>query len=292
MSAWAWTAGGVALAAAAFVTAVHVGFRAPRQREKGSPADLGLPFETLRLPTARGRTLHAWFLPPREPDAPAVAVIHGWGANAELMLPLAAPLHAAGIAVMLVDARNHGLSDAEGVSSMPKFAEDLSHAVDALRARPEVDPARVAVMGHSVGAAAALLCASRRNDVAACVSLAAFAHPENVMRRVMARGRIPYIPVGWLVNRVVEVAIGHRFAEIAPMATIARVRCPVLLGHGTADMAVPVADARTLLACADSTTCRLIELPDVDHEANGAMERVTGPVVAFLSEALGQKRPA
>lgn len=289
MSLLAWSLVAVAGLAALFVAAVHVGFRAPRVRETGQPSQ---PFETLSLPTAHGRRLFAWFLPPAmHGPAPAVAVLHGWGANAQMMLPFADSLHAAGFAVLLVDARNHGRSDGDGPSSMPKFAEDLSVAVDALKARPEVDPARVAVLGHSVGAAAALLCASRRDDVAACVSLAAFAHPEAVMRRVMARGHIPYVPVGWLVNRVVEIAIGHRFGDIAPVATIGRIRCPVLLGHGTADAAVPVADARVLLACADARTCRLVELPGVDHEANGAMPRVTDAVTSFLAEVL-QNRPA
>lgn len=290
MIALAWAAMAACGLAVLFVAAVYVGFRAPRVRGSAIPAQ---PHEPLFLPTANGKRLFAWFIPAAAASgpAPAVAVLHGWGANADMMLPFADSLHAAGFAVLLVEARNHGRSDADGSSSMPKFAQDLSHAVDALKARPEVDPARVAVVGHSVGAAAALLCAARRDDLAACVSLAAFAHPEEVMRRVMARGRIPYIPVGWLVNRVVEVAIGHRFADIAPVATIGRVRCPVLLGHGTDDAAVPVADARALLACADSRTCRLVELPGVDHEATGAMPRVTAAVTAFLTEVL-QKRPA
>ncbi len=292
MSPLAWLAGGIVLAAAAFVAAVYVGFRAPREPETGSPADLGLPFEALSVPTTRGKRLFAWFIPAEDAaPAPAVVILHGWGANAEKMLPFAPPLHAAGFSVLLVDARNHGRSDGDGSSSMPKFAEDLSHAVDFLRTRPDIDPERIAIMGHSVGAAAALLCASRRDDIAACVSLAAFAHPEDVMRRIMARGRIPYVPIGWLVNRVVEVAIGHRFADIAPMVTIAKVRCPVLLGHGTADVSVPVADARMLLSCADSSTCRLVELPDVDHGANRTMDRVTGPVATFLTEVV-QKRPS
>jgi pimeloyl-ACP methyl ester carboxylesterase len=271
-----------------FVAAITIGFRAPRVRETGGPVDLGLRAEDLSIPTVRNKRLFAWFIPAAgTAPAPAVVILHGWGANAEMMLPFAPGLHGAGFAVLLIDARNHGRSDGDGVvSSMPKFAEDLSHAVDALRARPDVDPARISVVGYSVGAAAALLCASRRNDIAACVSLAAFAHPENVMRRIMARGHIPYVPIGWLVNRVVEIAIGHRFAEIAPMITITRVRCPVLLGHGTADTSVPVADARTLLACADASTCRLIELPGVDHGANGTMDRVTGPVVTFLSDVV------
>ena len=38
-------------------------------------------------------------------SAPAVVVMHGWGGNAALMLPLARPLHEAGYATLFVDAR-------------------------------------------------------------------------------------------------------------------------------------------------------------------------------------------
>lgn len=36
---------------------VHLGFRAPRLPVMGSPADLGLAFESVRIPTLRGRSL-------------------------------------------------------------------------------------------------------------------------------------------------------------------------------------------------------------------------------------------
>lgn len=92
--------------AAALPLAIHVGFRAPRRRERGTPAALGLPFETVNMPTMGGARLFGWLLP--VPGAGAtVLVLHGWGGNAELMLPLALPLHRAGVNVLLFDARNH-----------------------------------------------------------------------------------------------------------------------------------------------------------------------------------------
>ena len=81
-------------------------------------------------------------------------------------------------------------------TSLPRFAEDLSSAVDWLQAQAEVDAQRAAVIAHSVGAGAALLLASRRRDLAAVVSLAAFAHPAAMMRRWLAAKRISYWPLG------------------------------------------------------------------------------------------------
>jgi pimeloyl-ACP methyl ester carboxylesterase len=122
--------------------------------------------------------------------------MHGWGGNAAMMLPLAAPLHEAGYSMLLVDARCHGRSDDDSFASLPRFAEDIESALDWLAARPEIDTRRLGVIGHSVGAGAALLVASRRPGVRAVVSLAAFAHPAAMMKRWLAAKRVPYWPFG------------------------------------------------------------------------------------------------
>ena len=95
---------------------------------------------------------------------------------------------------------------------------------------PTSPPTGSALLGHSVGAAAALLHASRHHDVRAVVSLSAFAHPREVMRRFMAEKRVPYPVLGWYVLRHVQRVIGVSFDDIAPLTTLARVRCPVLAG--------------------------------------------------------------
>lgn len=113
--------------------AIHIGFRAPRLIEQGSPADFGISFSDIGIPTRRGKRLFAWWLPamiPNQVMAPTILLMHGWGSNAELMLPLAVPLHRAGMNVLLLDARNHGRSDADNFSSMPRFAEDVAEAID------------------------------------------------------------------------------------------------------------------------------------------------------------------
>jgi dipeptidyl aminopeptidase/acylaminoacyl peptidase len=70
------------------------------------------------------------------------------------MLPFAALLHRAGLAVLLLDARNHGDSDDDSFSSIPRFAEDLEQGLGWLARQPRIDPQRLFLLGHSVGAAA------------------------------------------------------------------------------------------------------------------------------------------
>jgi uncharacterized protein len=206
---------------------LHRGIRAslaaPRIRHDRTPGELGLPFEAVRIATANGHRLHAWMIAPATAcgaRAPAVIVMHGWGGNAAMMLPLARPLHDAGFAALYVDAQCHGASDDDSFASLPRFAEDIEHALKWLARQVSVDPARVSVIGHSVGAGAALLVASRRSDVAAIVSVAAFSHPAAIMQRWMATKRIPERPVGRYILAYVQKTIGHRFDDIAPVTTL------------------------------------------------------------------------
>jgi len=276
---------GVALLYGVLRMAIHFAFRAPRIPERRTPVDFSLPFERIHLTGGNHRRLFAWFVPAGTEPAPAVALLHGWGGNAEQMLPFAVPLHRAGFAVLLLDARNHGRSESDGFSSMVKFAEDLEHGLDWLAEEPRVDAGCLAVLGHSVGAAAGLLAASRRKGVAAVVSVASFAHPERLMRRMLAHWRIPYRPLGrWILNYI-ERTIGARYSEIAPVNTIARINCPVLLIHGDSDQRVPEADAHAIHARRTHNNVELLLLPRVDHDSVEAIEEHATQVVDFLARA-------
>ncbi|MDP2784054.1 MAG: alpha/beta fold hydrolase [Sulfurimicrobium sp.] len=277
---------GCGLVIAAFHALIRWSLRAPSVVEQSTPGAVGLEYFETHILTANGKQLFAWFIPaPGSGPAPALAVLHGWGGNAETMLPLAVPLHRAGYALLLFDARSHGRSDLDTFSSMPRFAEDLDHAMNWLKWQPGVDPKRVGVIGHSVGAAAALLAASRRDDLAAVVSIAAFAHPETVMRRLLASWRVPYIPFGWYILRYVQRVIGYRFDDIAPLNTISRAHCPVLLVHGSEDLTVPVAEAQALYAKHCNAADRLL-LVKGSHDSYEDLDRQIGDLVDFLDAAM------
>jgi pimeloyl-ACP methyl ester carboxylesterase len=267
------------------------GLRAPRLPHDRTPADLGVPPEAVveaTVPGPGGRRLFGWLLRPAV-DAgvpvPAMLLMHGWGANAGTMLDAVPPLREAGYAVLLLDARCHGRSDDEAFTSMPRFAEDIAAGLAWLRACPGVDAGRLALMGHSVGAAAAVLHASRHDDVRAVVSLSAFAHPQELMRRYLAERGVPYPVIGWYVMRHVQRTIGTSFDAIAPLHTLARVRCPVLLVHGTADATVPFEDARRLAA-----VCAAAALLPVDggHDLRGALIPHAPALISFLDAACGR----
>ncbi|HUW50012.1 MAG TPA: alpha/beta fold hydrolase [Sulfuricella sp.] len=282
----------LAAMAAAFHLSIHIGFRAPRVREQHTPEQYGLPYREVAIPTRNGKRLFGWFIPaPGAGSAPAVAVLHGWGGNAEMLLPLAQPLHQAGYSVLLFDARNHGRSDGDSFSSMPRFAEDMECALDWLAHQPAVDATRLVALGHSVGAGAALLAASRRPSLAAVVSIAAFADPESMMRRFMHACHVPHFPIGRYVLRYVQRVIGHRFSDIAPRNTIRQIRCPVLLVHGSDDGTVPVEDAQTIYDHRSGDHVRLLILAG-DHDSFREVERQVVKLTEFLDRATGRKNGA
>ena len=261
---------------------IRRGLTAERVVETADPGEL--PWQAVRIPTLRGRQLFGWFIPSAS-QAPALVIMHGWGGNAQMMLPLAAPLHAVGYTLLLLDARCHGRSDADSFASLPRFAEDLECAIDWLKRQPEVDAGRIGVIGHSVGAAAALLTASRRRDVAAAVSLAAFAHPDTMMRRWLAAKGIPQRPLGAYILFYVQWVIGHRFDEIAPCNTIRRVSCPVLLAHGSADDTVPASDAALIYANRPDERVRLVSIPG-SHDQYADLPEALETLIAFLNGAM------
>lgn len=274
--------------------AILNGLRAPRVPHADGPMDVGLDAgcaRELRLPGPGGRQLFAWFVTPAaaRDQTPAVLAMHGWGANGAMLWPIVPPLRAAGFAVLLLDARCHGRSDDEAFTSMPRFAEDIAAGLAWLRAQPQVDAHRVALLGHSVGAAAALLHASRHRDVCAVMSLSAFAHPREVMRRWLQEKRVPYPVLGWYVLRHVEQVIGATFDAIAPLNTLPQVRCPVLLVHGRDDATVPFADAQRLHAVAHDATL----LPVAgDHDLRDTLQPHAGELVDFLCGACRQTEDA
>ena len=285
-NAVAATAGGLAVLYGAFVLAVRWGFRAPRTEPRRSPGDFQLPFETVAITTAHGRQLCAWFVPPPSPPAPAVILMHGWGGNADNLLPLAPHLHAAGLGVLLLEARGHGASEGDGFSSMPKFAEDLGSAIDWVTRRADTDPDAVGLAGHSVGAAAALLAATRDSRVGAVASLASFAHPAELMGRIMRARGILARPLRRWVLAYIERKIGASYEEIAPLNTIRHISAPVLLIHGDADDRVPLKDARAIYAQRTSDAVQLWTLPGTGHDSFAALHRHGPRLASFFHDTL------
>ncbi|MDF1505679.1 alpha/beta hydrolase, partial [Roseisolibacter sp. H3M3-2] len=156
----------------------------------GAPAGAPYGAEAVRVATPRGHVLAGTLTRPRSAGrAPVVVAISGSGPQDRdgqiLGLPdyrpfraLADTLGRRGIAVLRFDERGVGGSGgAFGTATSADFADDVRAAVAWLRARPDVDPSRVALAGHSEGGVIAPLAAADDAAIAAAALLAALAPP-------------------------------------------------------------------------------------------------------------------
>jgi alpha-beta hydrolase superfamily lysophospholipase len=155
----------------------------------GAPA--GAPFTAEEVTVeAKGFTLAGTLLLPKtgKPPYPAAITITGSGQQTrDEFLPLAGlekyrpfrqiseALAARGIAVLRVDDRGTGDSkgaDTLRISTTADFADDVRAQVNYLRTRREIDPARIALVGHSEGGIIAPMVAVSDPKIAAIVLMA------------------------------------------------------------------------------------------------------------------------
>ncbi len=249
-----------AIAAAPFALAyrfallyrVRAGHPTPRPPQR-TPADLGLAFEAVAVPTTDGLTLPGWFIPAAgRARGPGVALVHGWESARDRLLPMVQFLHAAGFHCLSVDVRGHGATAAETLPiTAGEFGADALAGWRALDRRPEVTTA--AILGHSMGAIGAILAAAAEPRIAAVVATSSPADPWRLTRQTFRLARLPFPdaiawPLAWLTTRVYLRPRGHRVVDISASDALRRIEAPILLVHGSDDAVVPAGHLRRLAA--------------------------------------------
>ncbi|WP_456598723.1 alpha/beta hydrolase family protein [Blastococcus sp. SYSU DS0616] len=253
-------------------------------------------------------------LPESAPPAPAVLLASGSGpldrdsnhrrARFDVTRQLAHALAGAGIASLRYDKRGVGGSPGDWrAAGLHDNVEDLAAALDVLRARPEVDPERVLLAGHSEGAILAASLAARGAPVAGLVLLAMSATRGEELLRWQARQIAPTLPapVRFLLRLLrtdleAKVAANHarvkatttdvariggarvnarwtrEFLAHDPREDLARITVPVLAVTGAKDLQVRPED----LAVVAATVGGPVEthlVPDLTH----TLRRQAGP---------------
>lgn len=196
-----------------------------RQPLWATPAEMGLPFETVQFPARDSVRLSGWFIPANRPssrEGATIILLHGWGwnrlgdaaddllanfsgATPVELLRLAHALHYEGYHVLMFDLRNHG----ESASHPPVTfglgeANDLLGALAYLQTRPEVDAGRIGAIGFSMGANAILYTLPQSADLRAAIAV------QPATAGVFAEGYAADLlgPAGSLVRPMVEMAYG------------------------------------------------------------------------------------
>ena len=199
--------------------------------------------EDVRLRTADGLDLGAWFVRPpgRTPPSAAVLVANGNGGNRAGRAPLAAKLADAGFAVLVFDYRGYGGNP--GDPSEAGLALDVRAAYGFLTGR--IPAERVIFYGESLGCAVVTELALD-HPPAGLLLRSPFADLAAVGAEIY-----PYLPVRLLLR--------DRF-PVKEQA--ARLRVPTVVVLGGRDSIVPPAQSREVAAAA---AARLVEIPGADH---------------------------
>ncbi len=239
----------------------------PVRPNRVTPADLGIDFQEIRIPTENNRNLYGWWIPAssRDQAIATLILVHGWGQNSEKMLPFVKEFHFRGYHLVTFDGRSHGQSDHDGYSTMLKFARDISATIRFVEQQFSRQRTPVGVVGFSIGGAATIYAAVHDPKIHLAVSIGAFAHPLDVMRIELEKKKIPYIPFVWLLFRFIELRVGFRFKDIAPVTNIPRLQKPLFLIHGEKDRVVPLSQAQKILQAAPGNLVEHWFVPGKGH---------------------------
>ena len=241
-------------------------YSVPQVGHQTTPAKYGIEFEEVRFPTLNNKTLYGWWMPGTDPiGRPTIVLVHGWSRNVERMLPYIRNMHERGFNLLAFDARHHGSSDPDKLSSMLKFAEDISSAIDFILDQKQVDDQKIGVLGLSIGGAGTIYAAAHDDRIKAAVTVGAFAHPATVMKLEFSRRHFPYFPFVWLLFKFMEFRIGAKFNEIAPVNNISILRAHLLLIHGVLDQTVPVEQGEYLYSMSNPDRTELWLQPEHGH---------------------------
>lgn len=281
------------------------------------PFDAGLATVEVRDVTFSGwagQRIKAWLLLPRERSGPLPAVVQYIGYNGGRGVPWEwLTWSAAGYAHLVVDNRGQGgggktTADTPDVapeghgSSSPGFLTrgiedpakhyyrrlitDAVRAVDAVKALPEVDPARVAVLGGSQGGGLALAVAGLRDDLAGAIADVPFLSHYRRASQITDEG--PY-------SEIARYLKGHRFEVEDVMRTLsyfdatnfaARARCPGWFSVALMDKVCPPS---TVFAAYHryGGPAQIEVFPYNGHEGGAAYD--TPRKLAALAEVLGPR---
>ncbi len=219
--------------------------RSKKRRPQGTPADVGLPFDTLTCHTEDGLRLVGWVVEPPAPRG-TVAFFHGLRCTRDLVLERIAIFVKAGYRCVAFDHRAHGESQGRLTSFGYHEARDVAAVLDLAQRRWPGQP-RVA-LGISMGAAAVCFGAAAARGAEAVI-LESMYHDIRAAFTTRVSAVFPRW-YGWLskaIIRLTELRLGVRLEDLTPADHIGRLApAPVLLITGTEDTHASPDDARRL----------------------------------------------
>ena len=226
------------------IEVLFLGVRIPRPINLRTPADVGLPFETLRFGGATGTDCEAWSIRAKNPKGLCIA-FHAYAASKSSLLQPARAFHDMGFDVLLVDFRGSGGSSGNETTIGYREAEDAADAVHFALNRWPDEPE--VIYGQSMGGAAILRAIAELNvQPRAIIIESTFDRMlSTVENRFRAMG-LPPFPLARLLVFWGGEQFGYNAFGPNPADYAGHVHCPVLMMQGGLDPRITDSQARNL----------------------------------------------
>ncbi|HEX5184180.1 MAG TPA: alpha/beta fold hydrolase [Allosphingosinicella sp.] len=249
------------------------------------------PAVDLPIETGDGLLLAATYWPGRRADAPGLLLLHGNGSSRAAMRNNASWLASRGYAVLTIDFRGHGQSSSAPHSFGLHESRDAAAAFAWLKRRQRNAP--VAVIGASLGGAAALLGAQGPLPADAMVLQAVYPDIRHAIRNRIAATATP--AAAYLLEPLLSYQSWPRLGvgpgRLSPIAALRHYRGPVLIVGGGEDRDTPPAETRAMFRAAPGRKSLWI-VPGLGHartaDISGADYKKR--LLAFLRATIGDPR--
>ncbi len=255
-----------------------------------TPATFGLEFQTIQfLSRTDQKKISAWYLPNAEAER-CVLLVHGRNASKQNAISgcfkLAAEICRAGLAVLMAAIDAHGESDGNRYMWGVKERWDVLGAVDFLLEKG-FSRGKIAVLGISLGGAAAIGAASESDAIGAVALDSTFADMQALIDPTWkTENGVPglFLPgVYWIW----QVLFDTKLNEIKPVREIVKIPpWPILMFHCENDEKVDIQQAYQLFNAVPEA--KLVIFNDCSHAElyRDHPEKYLDALLPFLNENL------
>jgi pimeloyl-ACP methyl ester carboxylesterase len=251
----------------------------PRRPVKEAP-DWGRVIDT-RIPTADGGTIEVWRVEPEGPSRGIVVFVHGWSRNRDRMVPRARLFGEMGFTTVMHSARDHGGSTRHRFMNAFRFAEDLEAVIKWVN-----EP--VLLYGHSAGAAAAVISASRSPNLIRILFLEACYAKTKEALQSLYRNYNRYFGLIFAPMVILLMDIFYRFKldNVSPVRLAPKIDIPVLIVHGEKDQNFPLHHAWRVRDSFPAARAELFVAMGSDHSSSSLTPQYPIAIRAFLDRHL------
>jgi len=251
----------------------------PRRPVQDAP-DWGMVVDT-RIPAREGGSLEVWRVEPEGRSRGVVVLAHGWSRNRDRMVGRARVFGRLGFTTVMHSARDHGGSSSRRFMNAPRFAEDIEAVLNWVN-----EP--VLLYGHSAGAAAAIIAASRNPGRIKLLFLeGCYARTREALLSLYRNYNL-FFGIFFAPMVVLWMDLFHKngLDSVSPARLAPDIDLPVLLIHGSGDQNFPLHHVWRLRDSFPAGRAELFVANEADHSSSSLIPEYPPAIQAFADRHL------